>query len=915
MPRRARRWAVAVAAVLVVLVPLGAGAARAADDRSVTGGSLTWGVKQSFRSYVTGFIAHGEITTKGGATQAPDNGAFTFTRGSGSVLADGGASLAFAGSVRFRGHGGDLDVTLADPTITVDARGTGTLSVRHTLGGRTSTVRVATVTGATVRTTGDTATVRGAQTVLTDEGRAVFSMDGTREGSFYSAGDALDPASADATLAPVVTEPEPTDPEPTDPEPTDPPTSQPTDPEPTDPPTSQPTDPPTSTPTTPPTTRPTPSGRAGRLVWGVKSSFRSYVGGPIAQGRVTTSDHASLGPGGAYVFPQRTSSATPPSPTGTTTYRGTVGFDGHHGDLDMDLRNPRVVLTSPTAGRLVVDSRPTGSTSFSAVTVSSLDLTKGVRSTASGAVTYSGVPVTLSSAGTRLFAWDGAAMYPAGTAMDPVTFTIGTDSTVSGDGGSTTTTPRGSSGSAGPDHSAGGPATSGTATAPAASAPDATGAGSLTWGLRRSFRDYITGPIARGSISVSGGAGSSGGAFTFPQSGNAGSDGGAAYRGAVGFRGHGGILDLSFADPAVSVDSSSRGSLTAQVDGRRVTVATLNLGAAARSESAGATVWSNVPATLTAQGSSLFTYNGSSFYPAGSAMDPVSFTVGSAASTSSAASSSAPQTVASAQQTSSPSATSARPTRARGATVPGDACVATGSDLRWGFKESFRSYVSGTIANGDWSTRGGAGYTTPQFTWARGTGRFDERTRTGSVAFPGTVEFTGHEGKLNTTVSNPEVRIEGDRALVVLDVRGASMDAAMDGRDDTTSYPGTPFVEVDLSGADVETDDGRTTITVKDAPTALTPQGETAFSNYSAGTAFDPISFTLTARSSCLAPATADTSAADDDAPVAAAISGSGSGSDGLPMWAAWAGGAGLGAAAAAGAMLLVTRRRIAVTA
>lgn len=896
-----RRWALALVAALALVVPLVAGGAQAATDRSVSAGTLTWGVKQSFRSYVTSFIAQGSITPAKGATQAPDNGAFTFVRGSGAVRSDGSADLAFEGQVRFTGHHGQLDVTLADPSVSLDATGAGHLTVEHTVDGRTSTVAVGTVSGARVVTTGDRATLRGGQVVLSESGRAVFSMDGTADGSFYAAGDELDPLSADVDLASVAPEPEPepTDPEPTDPEPT---TPEPTTPEPT---TAEPTSP-STTPTTP-----TPA-RSGRLTWGVKSSFRNYVGGPVAGGSVTTSGHASPAADGSYVFPQRSTTAKPPSPTGTTSYRGQVSFAGHHGDLDMSLRDPRVVVGPGGSAKLVVDSRPTGATGFTAVTVSTLDLSQGTRSTAGGSVTYSSVPVVLSSAGTRLFAWDGNAMYPAGTQMDPVSFTIGADSSTSGPGSPQTSTPRGSGSSSGTGTDAGSaPGTAGTGAGSAAST--SAGAGSLTWGLRRSFRDYITGPIARGSISVAGGAGSSGGTFTFPQTGAATQDGGADYRGSVRFRGHGGILDVSLADPSVRLEQSGRGSLSAQVDGRRITVATLNLAGSARSTTDGTTAYTNVPATLTADGSSLFRYNGSSFYPAGTVMDPVSFTVGSAA-TSAASSSATARTVAAADDARSSATSSADAARARAgrSATSADACVATGSDLTWGFKESFRSYVSGTIASGDWSTKGGADYETPNFSWATGKGTFDDRTRTGSVEFPGTVAFSGHDGKLNTTISDPRVQLEGDRALIVLDVEGASMDAAMEGRDDTTTSRDVPFVEVDLSDARVRTTGGRTTITATDAPTSLTGEGEAVFSNYPAGTAFDPVSFTITADSSCLAPTKAATTAPEtDEATNALAAPSSRDGSGGLPGWVPWLGGAGLGAAAAAaGAGLLVLRRR-----
>ena len=925
--RQTVRWAVAFAAVLVVLVPVGSGVAVAANDRQVEDGTFTWGVRDSFRGYLTGPIADGKITVKDGATQRKGNGVFDFDVDRGTVR-DGGARGAYfetKGTVRFYGHHGDLDVTIADPKINVNGNGDGTLTVMHTVPGQKATaVEMARVTDAQVKVSGNRATLRTAKMTLTKPGEKVFSWDGA---AMYPEGTELDPGSSDVTLQKATPDPDPSDPG--DPEPSDPGEPEPTTPAPKPSPTPSPKP---SNPGKSPKPSTPSAGKSGQLTWGVKSSFRNYIAGPIAGGSVTTSGHASQSGSGAYVFPQRSTNAKPPSAKGTTGYRGQITFRGHqHGssyDLDMSLRNPRVVMSSATRGKLVVDSKPTGAKSFSAVTVSTLDLSKGSRSTSSGSVTYSNVPVTLSSSGAKLFAWEGRSMYPAGTAMDPVSFTIGANTKVSGSGGSSTSAPKGgspSSSSAGAGSGTSGAGgggdtgTSGTGSAPSAGSVDSAGAGSLSWGLRKSFRDYITGPIANGSIAVSGGASASGEAYTFPQSGGAKGDGGADYRGTVNFRGHGGLLDLSFSDPAVSIDSASRGSLTAKVGGKRITVADLNLGASAKSESDGATVYADVPATLTSQGSTLFDYNGNSFYPAGTSLDPVTFTVGSASSAAAGGGTTGPETVASATDGISGADASAldpESAAASDAEVSEDACVATGRDLTWGFKESLRSYVSGSIAGGEWTTKGGATYSTPNFEWAKGKGTFDEKTRTGAVKFAGGIAFTGHDGKLNTTVSDPEIRLEGDRALLVLDAKGATMEAAMDGRDDTKAYSDVPFVEVDLSKAEVETKGGKTTITASKAPTTLTKEGEAAFSNYEEGTAFDPVSFTITARSSCLSPDKVKTKGATPDADAAAAApsegGGSGSGSDGIPMWAAWVGGGAAGAGLAAGATLLIARRKFA---
>ena len=85
----------------------------------------------------------------------------------------------------------------------------------------------------------------------------------------------------------------------------------------------------------------------------------------------------------------------------------------------------------------------------------------------------------------------------------------------------------------------------------------------------------------------------------------------------------------------------------------------------------------------------------------------------------------------------------------------------TDASLTWGFKETFRSYISGTIANGEWTVADGATYETPDFGWADGVGSFDPSTGEGTISFDGSIRFTGHGGVLDTTVSNPQLRLLG----------------------------------------------------------------------------------------------------------------------------------------------------------
>lgn len=163
--------------------------------------------------------------------------------------------------------------------------------------------------------------------------------------------------------------------------------------------------------------------------------------------------------------------------------------------------------------------------------------------------------------------------------------------------------------------------------------------GTLTWGVKESFRSYIVGPIASGSISVADGATRSGSLFAFPQSSSDvdGTTGTAGYSGSVRFTGHSGALDLTLSNPSVRLTGASTATLVvdaqgislegAPIDLKAVDLADLALPASTSSD--GVTTWTSAPATLTAAGAEAF----SGFYQAGDAIDPVTFTVGASTGT------------------------------------------------------------------------------------------------------------------------------------------------------------------------------------------------------------------------------------------------------------------------------------------
>ena len=163
------------------------------------------------------------------------------------------------------------------------------------------------------------------------------------------------------------------------------------------------------------------------------------------------------------------------------------------------------------------------------------------------------------------------------------------------------------------------------------------------------------------------------------------------------------------------------------------------------------------------------------------------------------------------------------------------ACVVEDATLTWGFKESFRSYISGTIANGEWTVADGATYETPEFGFHGGAGDF------GEVSFEGAIRFTGHGGILDTTVANPTIEWGGGSGTLYLDVSGTTQDG------DPVDEQRVPFA--DLTVGEPVAADGR--VSYEDVTATLTDEGAEAFGTYESGEELDPLTIQLTFESAC----------------------------------------------------------------
>jgi hypothetical protein len=162
-------------------------------ELAVTGGYLDWGVKASFRTYVT-TVAAGSISPGDGATVNGD-GTFHFPGATGTASADGetfGAS--FDGSVHFTGHDGALDLSIAGVEVHADGDdGALVADVTSTaMGSSTPTtysdveVAVLDLSAVSPGAVDLTVTWAGIEAALTEAGVPAF-------GEFYPAGAELDP--------------------------------------------------------------------------------------------------------------------------------------------------------------------------------------------------------------------------------------------------------------------------------------------------------------------------------------------------------------------------------------------------------------------------------------------------------------------------------------------------------------------------------------------------------------------------------------------------------------------------------------------------------------------------------------------------------------------------------------------------
>lgn len=382
--------AVALGATVLAAAPVSAAEVPLKDYR------LTWGVKESYRSYVTGMAA-GKITVADGAEQAAGNGPLSFVDGAGSYDSEKHTvDLAFKGSVSFTSKLHGFDVKLADVRFD-SAKAKITADVTRDGGTPQDDVPLADVTV--------TRSMADMKTKLTKEADAALGGGGR-----YTGADG-DPLTVAQKTPPTGT-PTPTGEPTSTPKPTATPTPSGTA-------TSSPSPAPTSS-----ASKPAPSEEAGKvhdgsLAWGVKESFRRYIesgGGATLSGGAEKNDNG-------YDFPYADGDVDSEAKKLNASFGGAVRFAYKAHGIDMKFSDIKVAANG-TKGTLTLDvTTPKGTADD--VRFATLDLSKASYAAKDDVVVLDKVPAAFTAAGAKQFASEDApSSYKEGDAIDPVTVAL-----------------------------------------------------------------------------------------------------------------------------------------------------------------------------------------------------------------------------------------------------------------------------------------------------------------------------------------------------------------------------------------------------------------------------------------------------------------------------------------------------------
>lgn len=450
------------------------------SNRAIISGQASWALKESFLAYLKGPIAQGGVAVSGeGITFSGSS--FDWDKATGQFdPATGTGDIYLPGSIRAYGHKGELDTNLSNLRLHIskDSQGTytGTLYLDAKAKGYNGAPNVdarnipfATLDLANLKVDGNTLSLDKASAKLTQEGAYTFS-------GFYTAGTVLAPLSFSVTLGEPTAKKEEHNPIGTDGTPDQAkdeqksaPTDQATpfvyqncaavreagikvlnkgdygygpsldsdgdgkaceqDPTYSNAPSTNPANAnPQCVPVTvsetvtgAASTQATGTVSAANLTWGIRSSFRNYIGGGIAKGSWTLD--ATSYQNSAFTWSQ--GSGTYQNGNGSISFTGGVHFTGHQGTLDTRFQNPRLAISN-NVGTLYLTATsndPNGKPkNYGEIAFATVDLAS--LSTSNGVISVKDASVTLTEVGAETF----GGFYKAGEALDPISFSGTLDS-------------------------------------------------------------------------------------------------------------------------------------------------------------------------------------------------------------------------------------------------------------------------------------------------------------------------------------------------------------------------------------------------------------------------------------------------------------------------------------------------------
>ncbi|WKK22267.1 HtaA domain-containing protein [Streptomyces olivoreticuli] len=362
-------------------------------------GDLAWGVKQSLRDD----IKSGKIKAEG-ASQAKDNGVFTFAEGKGAYdKSTDSVTATFKGSVHFQGyedaeHGYKLDVKLSDLTVVTAAKGkTGEIRATVTKGSNApKTVAIATLEYVEHTAREGVHAFKKIPAKLTAAGAEAFTHTGDEKP--YKVGDELD--SLDFSVKPPTTDQAGDG-------------------------ASQDGGDKSKGKDDKDNKGKDSKGKAGvelfdgNLDWGLSETFRKYIDN--TSGQAVTSSGAQSFKGG-YRFSKGKGSYDATNSSLNAKFAGEVRFTARGGDVDLKLTDLQIDVEGK-AGTITA----TSNRSAKPIPLAKLALSGDFPKVKDGVVTLSAVPATLTEAGAKAFKFKNDQILKEGDALDPLTVAVATD--------------------------------------------------------------------------------------------------------------------------------------------------------------------------------------------------------------------------------------------------------------------------------------------------------------------------------------------------------------------------------------------------------------------------------------------------------------------------------------------------------